>query len=440
MRLGFFRGVLLLGDLGVFYTAIYLSLFLRHFSFPDWEYLNLHLIYFSPLIALWLLVFYVAGLYSRQTILFKKKTFNILFLAQSLNILIFATVFFFFFQLPIEPKLLLLIYFFVSSALLLIWRLLLFPKLWLKEHFKLLSIGLADDEKLFLDILESESIFPIENRHLELRDFLNSPLRFKKDVLNSTIVFDKKDELPILKTLLFMGLLKKVNLLSLKDLYSFMGVLPQSRWDSLGEIMQRHKSLRFKFYFFIKNVFDLLIAILLLPFAVPALLLVYLLVRFFDGKPVFYLSKRKGVLGKDFYIYKFRTMNGSDTGREAIKSKLKVTKLGRFLRASRLDELPQIFNILKGQMSFIGPRPEISELADEYEKEIPEYIFRYLLKPGLSGWAQINHHNDPHHAKNIEKTKEKLEYDLFYIKEASLLLDLNIFIQTILVVMGLKGK
>ena len=166
----------------------------------------------------------------------------------------------------------------------------------------------------------------------------------------------------------------------------------------------------------------------------------YLLIRFFDGKPVFYLSKRKGVLGKDFYIYKFRTMNGSDTGKEAIKSKLKVTKLGRYLRASRLDELPQVFNILKGQMSFIGPRPEISELAEEYEKEIPEYIFRYLLKPGLSGWAQINHHDDPHHAKNIEKTKEKLEYDLFYIKEASLLLDLNIFIQTFLVVLGLKGK
>jgi lipopolysaccharide/colanic/teichoic acid biosynthesis glycosyltransferase len=126
-------------------------------------------------------------------------------------------------------------------------------------------------------------------------------------------------------------------------------------------------------------------------------------------------------------------MTGNDKGAygAAGTTKLSVTRVGKFLRSSRLDELPQLWNVLRGDLSLIGPRPETPSLVAVYEKEIPYYGIRHLIKPGISGWAQLYHHADPHHATAVEETRKKLSYDLFYLKHRSLLLDVVIGLKTI---------
>ena len=124
-------------------------------------------------------------------------------------------------------------------------------------------------------------------------------------------------------------------------------------------------------------------------------------------------------------------MSGQDSPNDALKSTLQVTRVGAFLRKTRLDELPQLFNILKGDLSFIGPRPEIPTLAKVYVETIPHYNMRHLTKPGLSGWAQINNFDVPRGGVDVPRTIDKLSFDLYYLKHRSILLDLEIALKTI---------
>jgi lipopolysaccharide/colanic/teichoic acid biosynthesis glycosyltransferase len=152
-----------------------------------------------------------------------------------------------------------------------------------------------------------------------------------------------------------------------------------------------------------------------------------------DRGPVIITLPRVGEGGKTFNLYKFRSMSGNDRGDYGPTgtTKLRVTTVGKFLRKSRLDELPQFWNILRGDLSFIGPRPEAPALVLHYEKEIPYYGVRHLIKPGLSGWAQLYQYSDPHHATDVEATRRKLSYDLYYLKHRSLLLDVIIALKTV---------
>ena len=116
-----------------------------------------------------------------------------------------------------------------------------------------------------------------------------------------------------------------------------------------------------------------------------------------------------------------------------------VTRVGRWLRILRIDELPQLFNVLTGDLSLVGPRPEVPTLAEHYSARIPYYNARYLIQPGLTGWAQLRHDHHPHHGTDVVATKEKLSYDLYYLKHRSLWLDLYIILQTIRVVVTARG-
>ena len=114
--------------------------------------------------------------------------------------------------------------------------------------------------------------------------------------------------------------------------------------------------------------------------------------------------------------------------------------MGKWLRLSRIDELPQLWNVLKGDLSFVGPRPELPSLVAHYSARIPFYDARHLVKPGLTGWAQLNHHAHPHHGADVEETKNKLSYDVYYLKNRSLLLDVYIMFQTARVVLFERGS
>ncbi|NCN08012.1 sugar transferase, partial [Candidatus Parcubacteria bacterium] len=140
-------------------------------------------------------------------------------------------------------------------------------------------------------------------------------------------------------------------------------------------------------------------------------------------------------------ILKFRTMLFNDNGDWQNKGLInKVTKVGNFLRKTRLDELPQLWNVLKGDISLIGPRPEFPNAVKQYAEEIPYYNVRHLIKPGLSGWAQIYHDQHPHHQADTLETKNKLSYDLYYIKNRSFFLDLKIALRTLNILLSIAGR
>ena len=152
-----------------------------------------------------------------------------------------------------------------------------------------------------------------------------------------------------------------------------------------------------------------------------------------DGGAVFITQERVGQDGRTVRMHKFRSMTGNDRGQYGPggTTALAVTAVGRVLRKTRLDELPQLWSVVRGDLSLIGPRPEFPSLVSRYEQEIPYYGVRHLIKPGLSGWAQLYHDNHPHHGAEVGATREKLSYDLYYLKHRSLALDATIALKTI---------
>jgi len=189
----------------------------------------------------------------------------------------------------------------------------------------------------------------------------------------------------------------------------------------------------------IKRMLDVVFACAGLVATLPLILVLGLLVRLDSPGPAIYRQERKGENGQIFVLYKLRSMYVDRNGPDAkwtVQNDPRITHLGKFIRLFRLDELPQLINVIRGDMSFIGPRPEAKELTALYEREIPFYDLRYLVKPGITGWAQVMYP----YGSSVEDAREKLQYDLFYIKNYSLLLDLAIFLKTIRVVLVGKGR
>ncbi len=188
-----------------------------------------------------------------------------------------------------------------------------------------------------------------------------------------------------------------------------------------------------------KRIFDILVSVSLLILLSPPLFLIAAAIRLDSPGPAIYRQTRVGQHGKVFTIYKFRSMHANAEAQGAQwagQNDSRVTRVGRVLRLTRLDELPQLLNVVRGDMSFIGPRPERPEFTSMLESSIPYYEHRHLVRPGITGWAQVMY---PYGA-SVEDAREKLQYDLYYIKRYSLLLDIAIVFKTIRVVLLGKGR
>lgn len=182
-------------------------------------------------------------------------------------------------------------------------------------------------------------------------------------------------------------------------------------------------------YRFRKRLLDLTMVVALLPIALPILVAGALAVLLSTGRPIMFVQPRTGQGGKVFSIYKLRTMHPSaeTQGAVTVQGDLRITRVGGFLRRFRIDELPQLLNVLKGEMSIIGPRPEWTLLSERYSREMPAYVYRHLVRPGITGWAQVR----GGYASTLEETRIKVGYDLFYIKNLSFSLDVQILMRTV---------
>lgn len=183
-------------------------------------------------------------------------------------------------------------------------------------------------------------------------------------------------------------------------------------------------------YLFFKRVTDALLVLLTAPLWLTILLVTGIAIKLEDGGSVFFIQERVGLGNKNFRVYKLRSMcEGSekDGARFAQADDMRITKVGHFIRKTRLDEIPQFINVLKGEMSLIGPRPEQRAFVNQFEHEIPFYSYRHVVRPGITGWAQVVHG----YAAGADDTRVKIEHDFYYIKHFSLWLDILIMLKTI---------
>ena len=206
-------------------------------------------------------------------------------------------------------------------------------------------------------------------------------------------------------------------------------LLESNGFDILNNEMQKN----------IKRGMDLILALLLIIIFSPVALITAMIIKFESKGPVIFKQVRIGENMQPFKVYKFRSMKMHDPNKYSkytLDNDIRVTKFGKFMRKTRIDELPQLWNILKGTMSFVGPRPEWDILAKEYEKQINYYNLRHLIKPGITGWAQVMFP----YGENLEDAKKKLEYDLYYLKHQDLILDVLVVMKTAKAVLFAKGK
>lgn len=188
----------------------------------------------------------------------------------------------------------------------------------------------------------------------------------------------------------------------------------------------------------IKRAVDISMSLVLIPVLLPAMIVAAIAIKFDSPGPAFFRQMRMGYRGRPFRVLKFRTMRHepehSDQRSAAITDEQdsRITRVGRFLRRSRIDELPQLVNVLRGEMSLIGPRPEAIPLSEWYESELPFYTYRHIVRPGITGWAQVNQG----HVTNLDQVNVKLNYDFYYIKNFSAWLDVLIAIRTIGIILS----
>ena len=218
---------------------------------------------------------------------------------------------------------------------------------------------------------------------------------------------------------------KKINIDKINEEW----LLESNGFDILNNKMQRN----------IKRGMDLTLALLLMIVLSPIALIIAIIIKFESKGPVIFKQIRIGENMQPFKVYKFRSMRMHDPNKYSkytLDNDTRVTKFGKFMRKTRIDELPQLWNVLKGTMSFVGPRPEWDILAKEYEKQINYYNLRHLIKPGITGWAQVMFP----YGENLEDTKKKLEYDLYYLKHQDLILDVLVVMKTAKAILFVKGK
>jgi lipopolysaccharide/colanic/teichoic acid biosynthesis glycosyltransferase len=433
--------LLLVGDVVTFVGALILTLLVRYQAVPGGDILKEHLRPFLFIFAVWLLVFLIFGLYDRHVSLVRKRIPIVVMRAQLINILIAALIFFIL-PLGIAPKTNLIIYLFISTALIAVWRLYGFPLIAAGKPMTALVIGSSTEATEIARVLASNPFFKHIHAFLlsrtdisDFEEFQKSLHSFVEDEQVEIIIADMRDEYAARLTTDLYRLAfedRNIRFFNLPSVYEQLHHrIPPDLIEETWLLENITAESPHYAYDFLKRIIDTVGALILFIPSLILLPLIALAIKLDDKGPIFYRAERVGQFNEPILLFKFRTMTGRDTGYEALHSKHEVTRVGAILRKTRLDELPQLINIIKGDLSFIGPRPEIPSLAFVYSENIPYYNMRHLIKPGLSGWAQILNFDVPRKGIDIERTVAKLSFDLYYLKHRSLLLDFEIALKTI---------
>jgi len=439
--------ILFIGDICVYYAALLLMLLVRYGEInPANPIFSAHLTPFTVGLAGWLLIYYIGGMYEKIILRSKRALNQRFFVLTLLGGLLLILLLYFVPSFTVAPKTNFFIFLAIFAVANYAWRrgFNIILGLWSGvTKQRLLLIGTNDAaQEIARHITEHphlgyELAIWHKEPHMEKEQ---TPEEFAQLLASngvlSVIAPAELNHDPHALRLLYQAFLQGIEIISLSDFYErlFDRVSLADLEDAwiLARLPRGARS-----YQALKYPLEFLLALVLLIILSPMLLLAGVAVKLTSSGPALYIQERVGQHGKAFKLYKFRSMyhdtarnpdaaannptwsNGSGDNR--------VTPVGRILRATHVDEFPQLFNILRGEMSFIGPRPERPEFTKGLEQKIPYYELRYLLKPGITGWAQINYR----YGASVEDAYQKLQYEIYYLKNRSLLLDTGILAKTI---------
>ncbi len=433
------RLILLVADCGILFASLYLALWLRYQNVLDLSEFLFFVYPFTLVILVSVAIFYSYGLYDKPTLRLIRELNKRIFTSQIL-VTVCATILFY--SLPvlgIAPKLTLLLYVVISSVLMSVWRRYAFS---LVLHYKKQKSIIIGSGETFRALVEELTRNPhIGITLLSVIDVDSYDMKKLVGVLQSTqpnsIIIDMRDERikPYFNSI-YQELFRGAVVLDIVDVYEdVFDMVPLEIINQDWIFRSINVSRR---YDGLKRFIDIIIASPLFVFsAVFVFPFVYLAIKLEDRGPIFYSQVRIGKHGKPFLVYKIRSMENLPTNE--IKETKKITKVGSFLRKSRIDELPQLWNVLRGDVSLIGPRPETPALVKEYAESVPFYNVRHIVRPGLSGWAQTQQHEAPKFGVDIKQTKTKLSYDMYYLEHSSLITDFAIILRTLKVLVSKSG-
>ena len=428
--------ILFFGDVFLLYFSLFLTLLVEYRGIPIFPALGDFFLYSSLLFLIWLFLLFIFDFYS-----FKLKTgsfnfyryfFIFLFLS------IFSGILYFYLQpeLVISPKTILFLQVFLFGIFFLIWRFLFdfaFKKSVNKEKIIFLGSG-SELEEVINYLNKFSSRYKVVGLYDKIEDLDKIEKIIEKEKANKIIISDSFN----------------IKQCDLEDIFSFFPGLKIEGFNDFYEIniqkipfssfkdlscFESFSNQEEKAYIILKKSFDIFfsfIGVLILFVFYP---FIAFAIKIDSPGPVFFVQKRIGKGRKIFRSYKFRSMVSSKEENVKVwreKDQKEITKVGKFLRLTHIDELPQLLNILKGDISFVGPRQEWQKLGEKFEKEVPFYFLRYKVNPGLTGWAQIN--IPP--SISIEQAREKFQYDLYYIKHKSFLFDMVIFLKSLRKIFG----
>ncbi|OGF73852.1 hypothetical protein A2W54_00665 [Candidatus Giovannonibacteria bacterium RIFCSPHIGHO2_02_43_13] len=434
------KAIMLFGDILILYMSLFLMFLIRGYSMATaWD--N-HKFPFFLVYVLWILVFYSAGMYDWEHFPPTRRYYTLRLVTKTMavNVLIAIMLFYLIPSFSITPRTNLLIDAIFASALIWFWRNNFIKRASLRSKIKVLFFGKTPETENFANYLAEKTMlgYSVElvADHIKFGDIKTFIKERKIDI----VVVSKDISQNIELVRMFYEVLPLgVTITNFPDFYeSITGKIPTSlineTWflENLAELNNRP-------YEQAKRVLDIAAAILLSISAALLFPIIALLIKLESRGSIFYTQKRVGKNGKVFEFIKFRSMiEGADSidGAKGTGEDERHTRIGKILRKSYLDELPQIINIFRGEMSFVGPRPERPEFVELLREHVQFYETRLLVRPGITGWAQIRMANDA----SVEDAPEKLQYDLYYVKNRSLLMDLGIMLKTAAILVRREGR
>ena len=453
--------ILIIFDGLSFLFGFWLSLATRHWQIPTAEKIELHIILFIIVFGFWFIFNYINGLYDLRHISHEKKYYK-RFIETGLIALIVSIVFFYLVpNQKIAPKTILLLNILFGYGISALFRFAYISFVGTKRlQTNIIFVGVTNEMLALINYMKQspesgynvvsiidteQKLRPKEYQDIEIFKNLNT-IRPAITNYNAHIVViaphiqEQEHALPELYQLLFWNV-------SVMDVTSFYeqvtGRIPPSTFSE-SWFLEHLKHTDALIYSKIRRLLDYIAAIAIGAIFVATFPFIALAIKITSKGPLFFTQHRIGYNGQQFTMYKFRSMyalaadgSAEENGWEFAKKKDKrITTVGKFLRKTRLDELPQFWNLFRGDMTLIGPRPERPAIVKELEARMPYYPLRHLVRPGITGWAVLHQH----YTDTLESSLEKLQYDLYYIKNRSFLLDISILLRTINVVIRLKGQ
>ena len=449
---------LFLGDWLMLYIGLYLAILVRFFS-TEIEHLVALLLPMTLLFFVATIIFFIFGLYDLNQTKNNKSFFKKITVSAVLWLILGVAFFYINVSSAVTPKTILLLTMVFGFSLVALWRFTynyyIATNVWqinvvfagfLPEVQELINIFNKEPQQGYIvrAIIAQQPVCNISNKIIVTQNIKEIKEKLKNQGQTIIILTPEMQSNNELLKELYQSLFEEMSIMSIVEFYeNITGRIPPFTFSEswfISNLQEQNKKIYDRFKLLIDIVFAIILGFIFL-ITFPFILLA---TKLNSRGPIFFKQKRTGKGGGEFILYKYRTMKAlsgdgsaeTDGPQFSSHQDARITGVGKILRKTRMDELPQFYNILRRQMSIIGPRPERPELVQQLLQTMPYYALRHIIKPGITGWAQVKHG----YTENMDETLKKLEYDLHYIKNRGPLLDISIILRTVNIVLKLAGK